>query len=684
MSEETIKKILKDFGLTEKETEVYLLLAKNQLLKGGDIAKSLGMHKAQVYRSLKSLQDKSIVESTLESPIRFTALPFENVLDFFAKVKREEAALIDEKKQDLIESWNKISKTKLEVAAEKFAVMKGKQKINSKTLQMIKETRNRLSIITTIPELVHADQMGLFNAALHHPLKSEIQFRVLTKILDENLKAFESLFRKATNADVSFIGRTPELDSRLPPRMIIRDDEEIIFYITPKANQTTKESDEICLWTNCKALVQAFHADFEDAWAKAIDILEKIAEKKLAKIERIPLIDDAENARKNHDKSVKMAKKEILMITSTQGLHKLYEKMPFLIERAKMGVSIKIMAPIVSENINAAQHLAKFCTVRHIPTGYLRTTIVDDIHLFQFNDDIPSTEEMETKLNFKNTFYTNESEYVGKTKTIFNDIWENALAPSPITLKTIIKPPNEPKRTAYESNKKIMVDLQLSTDEEEIKNLTEMDIINIIINAQAFPDKNPSNNRIVKHYGTACQAVIHPPAFLNLPDMLIMFSHYDKHSTYGEQDFLIVFSWVENQNGKGFVPSAFVYDNVKATTFWKKLWGNAFYNQALMLVRKDELQIQLHGNTFFAGWTVPIQLSSSCILPPACVSLEGYGNVKPDADSMVYPNGYRNVHVYNGMEAFVTFIHPSSKYSGPGTDGVLARESIATIYPPEK
>ena len=273
---------------------------------------------------------------------------------------------------------------------------------------------------------------------------------------------------------------------------------------------------------------------------------------------------------------MKMAKKEILMITSTKGLLDSYEEMPFLIERAQMGVSIKILAPIVSENINAAQQLAKFCSVKHVPTGYLRTTIVDNIHLFQFNDDIPSIEEMGTKLNFKNTFYTNESEYVGKTKNMFNDIWKNALAPSPMTLKTITKPPNEPKRTAYESNKKIMADLQLSTDEEAIKNLTEMDIIKIIISAQAFPDKNPSNNKLVKHYGTAGQAVIHPPAFLNLPEMLMMFSHYDKHSTYGEQDFLIVLSWVENQKGKGFAPSTFVYDNVKATTFWKKLWGAHF------------------------------------------------------------------------------------------------------------
>jgi sugar-specific transcriptional regulator TrmB len=675
---------LKDFGLTEKEVEIYLLLAKNQALKGGEIAKSLRMHKAQVYRSLKSLQDKSIVESTLESPIRFTALSFENVLDFFAKVKREEAALIDGTKQELIKSWNKISKLKPELPLEKFTVIKGNQKINSKTLLMIKETKTNLSIITTIPELVHAEQMGLFDAAIYHPLKSEIQFRVLTKIFEENLKAFEVLFRKATNANAIFSGRTPELNSRLPPRMIIRDNEEIIFYITPKANQPATNKDEICLWTNCKVLVQAFNSNFEDAWGKATDILKKIAEKKIDKTTRTYLIDD-DKAKEKYGKTIQSAKEEILIITSTRGLLESYEKMPFLSERAKMGVSVKIMAPIVSENLNAAQQLAKFCLVKHVPIGYLGTTIVDGIHLFQFNDDYPRTEDYETKQYFKETFYSNKSEYIEKTKIIFNDIWENSIAPSPITLKNIVRPtePTVVKRTSQETLKKIRVNLQLSTDEEEIKNQTEKDVINKIIKAQAFPDKNLSND-IVVHYGTAGQAIIHPPTFLNLPDLLLIFSHNDKHSTNGEQDFLIVLSWEETPKGKGFKPSVFIYDNLKARSYWEKLWGDTFFIKPLMLVRKNELQIQLHGNTFFAGWTIPIQLNSSCILPPGCVSLEGYGNVKPDTESLRYPSGYRNVHVYNGMEAFVTFMHPSSKYSGPGTDGVLARESIVTVYPPEK
>ena len=34
-----------------------------------------------------------------------------------------------------------------------------------------------------------------------------------------------------------------------------------------------------------------------------------------------------------------------------------------------------------------------------------------------------------------------------------------------------------------------------------------------------------------------------------------------------------------------------------------------------------------------------------------------------------------------GYEAFVTFFHPSSKYSGPGTDAVIFRDIIVTSSP---
>jgi hypothetical protein len=62
--------------------------------------------------------------------------------------------------------------------------------------------------------------------------------------------------------------------------------------------------------------------------------------------------------------------------------------------------------------------------------------------------------------------------------------------------------------------------------------------------------------------------------------------------------------------------------------------------------------------------------------------VEGYGNVKTLSYQVVHPSGHRVMTEGNGFEAFVTFMHLSSKYTGPGTDGFFGRDVIVTIYPP--
>jgi sugar-specific transcriptional regulator TrmB len=70
LSEEAVGRVLRDFGLTDRETEVCLFLAKHGVLKGEEISKQTKTHKTLIYRILKSLQAKALVESTLEFPAR--------------------------------------------------------------------------------------------------------------------------------------------------------------------------------------------------------------------------------------------------------------------------------------------------------------------------------------------------------------------------------------------------------------------------------------------------------------------------------------------------------------------------------------------------------------------------------------------------------------------------------------
>ena len=81
----------------------------------------------------------------------------------------------------------------------------------------------------------------------------------------------------------------------------------------------------------------------------------------------------------NHlDMMLKNAKKQAVIVTSAEGLGRKFESMMPTLERAKKrGVSLKIAAPITSDNIKIARELSKIADVRHLDKSHGRFAIVD-------------------------------------------------------------------------------------------------------------------------------------------------------------------------------------------------------------------------------------------------------------------------------------------------------------------
>ena len=162
-----------------------------------------------------------------------------------------------------------------------------------------------------------------------------------------------------------------------------------------------------------------------------------------------------------------------------------------------------------------------------------------------------------------------------------------------------------------------------------------------------------------------------------------MVFHVDKSSRLGEEDALMIYLWLETPKGYNYVPVAKIGDSRRSYDLWKNVYAGTPAGQNLKMVRKDEIQVRVYGNALFAGWTVPIQLfPKQLTLPPACIQIEGYGDIKTVAYNIINPSGYKQVVEENYFDAFVTFFHPSSKYSGPGTDGFFIRDFVTTVYPP--
>jgi sugar-specific transcriptional regulator TrmB len=681
MSQEEILRTLSDLGLTRLDSKIYIYLAKKGPQRGKEISKALKVQRQQIYRSLKSLQGKAIVSATLERPAKFSAAPFEKVLDLFVKTKLEEAQTIQHEKSKLLSSWKTLQVVAAPDTTPRFMVIEGRKTIYSRIKQMINETRSQLSIISTVAGLMRADQFGLIDASFNKKLRSKVQFRVLTHVSQQNVTLMKALLKEIPKAESHIKIRNPNLGLEPFPSMVIRDRKEVMFFINPKVDGTSPEQGDMCLWTNCKSLIHSFLAIFEDLWRNSTDIKRKIAELETGKpTPKTFVISDPDVIEKKYHEVTQSAKEEIVLLTSSKGLIEYWKDISQFENWSKRGISVKIMAPVVKENWEAVEGLSKLCAIKHIPIRYWETVIVDRKHLFQFKPPAIEREGLESACRFDNALYTADCERVKRVKTALDDIWKEAQIPSSLTLQSA--GPNGPPVVPLPKDI-IATKINFAViDFKPLGTITEKEILNKIFHSKKIPAKDPLKD-VSRGYGSSALGVIHPPTQFNLPDMIIQASRHDKQSSFGEEDTIIVYLWLETPRGKAYVPVAIAGDNPNGQKIWRAMYTSTPAGKNIQLLEKDQIQVRVCGNTLFAGWTKPITLfPAKYILPPACVIVEGYGGVKTYGYTIVQPSGMKCEIEDNTFDAFVTFIHPASKYSGPGTDGVLFRERISTNIPP--
>lgn len=681
--EETIQKFLNEFGLTQKEIEVYIFLAKHGILKSREVAKQIKKDKAQILRILKSLQSKGMVESTLETPKRFSAIPLEKALDAFVKAKREEAALIESTKKDLLQFWKTSSNARMEAPLEKFVVLEG-DKIYSKISQLISDTKKQISVIATSADLVRAEQKGIFESISNHPLRKNIQVRFLTNMTTQDSNAVKKILEKASKAGINLRGKEPILGQNLFPRLIIRDEEEALLFITPEQDNLNARQVETGIWTNCKTLVKMFASILEDSWRNSAGELNKeLYEESGSSMPKTFIVYSAEAARKKCDQEINLAKREITILTSSQGLVDLAAKIDKLEKQALKGIKIRIMAPTTVDNLEAMRQISKYCEVRHCFGSWVDVVNVDNKFLFQTNNIVLEKAKGDKKSGEPYSLFTDDIEYINRVKRVLDEEWAKSQTPSTVTLHLILYP-EETAKDPFGKPKGLNPYFSgtIAIHEHEKRTSNEKDLINKILTSKKVSANDPMKD-VNTLCGSSASAIIHPPSSFNLPDMMLSLWHCDKQSSWGAEDWLTVSLWLETPRGFRYVAVAHITDNPDAIEFRRGVWANTPAGKNCQLVKKDQFRVQVVNNTFFAGWTIPIQLlPSRYVLPPSCLLIEGYGKIRSVVTKTSTPSGRSQVSEANAMDAFVTFFHPASKYSGPGTDGIFNREIFMTAYPP--
>ncbi|HUJ84893.1 MAG TPA: helix-turn-helix domain-containing protein [Candidatus Acidoferrales bacterium] len=427
MSEKDVTRFLQILGLSKREIQVYMFLAKSGVQSTSFVAKRLKMERVQAYRTFKKLQEKGFIEATLERPTRFTIVAFEALVDSFITAKKNEVSNLTDQKSTLLTAWQSISAPESEYPVAKFSIITGKKKIHSKMLSMIEEANHDVIILTTALGLIQEDIAGVFDSALNVSQDRKVQLQIITDISPENYKIVEKIDRTIAEDKLAMKLRHVGMTSKFFPRFLIKDEEEAMLYAPFGNEASVLNLEDEGLWINDKMFISVLKAFFGQMWQSGIEASRRIEELKSGiPIGETLVIKDADEAWSKVAKVLDAAKKDIVVITSSQSINRLAEDDP-LVNYFKKGLKIRVMASIDLDNLAPAQKLATRYEVKHVPISYLTMMLVDNKHLFMFKMPPLNDFGSEAPFYLADTFYSTDPSQIERVSEMLSDIWKRGI-----------------------------------------------------------------------------------------------------------------------------------------------------------------------------------------------------------------------------------------------------------------
>lgn len=416
--------VLRELGLSKRETEVYILLAKKGFQGVNSIATTLKMDRPQTYRALKSLQEKGVVEATIESPTRYAAISLETLIDSLVKEKKNAVEHLEADKQDLVAYWKSLTVEESEYPIARFQVVMTREGIYSKVARMVEESEKEILILTTSLGVIQEDMAGIFDKVKRSAQeKPEFQCRILSNVSWENRQIVKQTLEKI-NKKMNVEWRHIDMGSKFYPRFAIKDDEEAILYVMPRDDTSMPSKEDTGLWITSKMFISTLRSSFMEMWRNATDASERIEALESGKpVEETIIIKDETDAEDKIKDILHVANKEVDLVTSSVGIKRILSNSLFR-SLAERSIKFRIMAPIDLDNFEVARKLAEKYEIRHTTISYLTMMMVDDGHLFMFKAPPIAEAVTESPFYMRDVFYTNDQEYLERIKEILNDIWK--------------------------------------------------------------------------------------------------------------------------------------------------------------------------------------------------------------------------------------------------------------------
>ena len=402
MALNSLSEKLINFGFTKEEAEVYVFLSSMGPSPARVVSRRFDVNRMRAYRTLKSLEDKGLVERVIGRPMRFVANPLQEALGRYIDGFRERLTLLEAREAEIVEDWTRISEATSEQAEEpRFRIFEGRQQIYELLIQMFERASGEVCIVTTKRDLYRLSLMGIDDRlrAVHN---EGISVRVLTQVEGPDFAEMES-FRDFAN-----IRHVP---LPTPVRFVTIDERETLTTTSMEDTMSLTTHEDAGLWTNAPSYNSAMKIFFDALW--------KLATKASVIMEAFQTGITPQEIKTDQDfqetflSMITKSRKSVNIMTSK------ISDLPFTIEEIKGDIGerpdVRIITHLDLDGLRDTDEFFKEADVKHSLSPFdLQLLLVDEKEALM---NIPSLQRLDRAV------WSNLDPYVDTLMRVFEDYW---------------------------------------------------------------------------------------------------------------------------------------------------------------------------------------------------------------------------------------------------------------------
>jgi len=253
-----LSKLRRNFGLNLYEVKIWTALLSRGVSTAGELSDIANVPRSRSYDVLESLERKGFVVMKLGKPIKYIAVPPQEVLERVKKNMLEEAddrvkRLEKLKKTDLIQELNSLHNTGLKLVepTDMAGSLRGRHNLYSHLELTIREAEKSVTLVTTAEGLMR--KLDRLKPVFEKLKKRGVKIRVAAPVT------------KQSKALVKSIGKSAEIrntDSKA--RFCIVDGKELVFMVLDDGD--VHPTYDVGIWVNTPFFAQALEGMFNQSW----------------------------------------------------------------------------------------------------------------------------------------------------------------------------------------------------------------------------------------------------------------------------------------------------------------------------------------------------------------------------------------------------------------------------------